>query len=84
MKWQLEWLKFKKIKISYQVFYPDKQRRDKWNVYSIVQKFFLDAMVNRKCIEDDNDLIVWDEIFKTPIYDKLKGRVEITITEASE
>lgn len=84
MKKQLDWLKFKSINITYQIYYPDKRKRDKWNYYSIVQKFFLDSLVHRKCIKDDNDSIVWDETFKKPIYDKWKGRVEITTTEVDE
>ena len=67
------------IIIAYQVYYPDLRKRDKGNIYSIVQKFFLDSLVENGVLIDDNDSIIWDEIFKKPIIDKNNGRVEILI-----
>lgn len=82
VKDQIKNLRFdNEIVVIYQVYYPDKTRRDKGNIYSIVQKFFLDALVECWVIPDDNDNIVWDEYFKKPIYDKWNGRVEIEIIE---
>ena len=67
------------IIITYQVYYPDLRKRDKGNIYSIIQKFFLDSLVENGVLIDDNDSIIWDEIFKKPIYDRNNGRVEIEI-----
>ena len=67
----------KNISVLYQVYYWDLRKRDKGNIYSIMQKFFLDSIVELWLIEDDNDNIIWDEIFKKPVYDKGNGRIEI-------
>ena len=83
--WLIEKNKLKQLKnkndisIIYQVYYWDLKKRDKGNIYSIFQKFFLDSLVVNNIIDDDNDNIIWDEIFKKPIYDKGNGRIEIEI-----
>jgi len=85
IKPQLKGLKFKWIiTLSYQLYYPDKRKRDKGNVLSIIQKFFLDALTECWCIIDDNDDYIWIEIQHIPIYDKWNGRCEITITETKK
>ena len=65
--------------IHYQLYYPDKRKRDKGNILSIIQKFFLDAIVEFGCISDDCDKYIWKEIFYKPLYEKGNGRCEITI-----
>ena len=83
--WLMEKDKLSKLKnkndisIIYQVYYWDLKKRDKGNIYSIFQKFFLDSLVVNGLIDDDNDNIIWDEIFKKPIYDKGNWRIEIDI-----
>ena len=80
---QLQDLRLKKIDIEYQLFYGDKRKRDKGNITSVIQKFFLDALVETGCIVDDNDSFVGVETLCEPIYDKGKPRCEITITPRS-
>ena len=78
VKEQLYWLS---INLIYQLYYWDNRVRDKGNVLSVIQKFFLDALVEYWALQDDNDEYIWDELFKKPLYDKWKGRVEIIIQE---
>lgn len=53
MKEQLDWKTFKTpIKIKYTLFWAYKS--DLMNVVSVVDKFFCDALVEFKCIPDDN------------------------------
>ena len=47
-----------KVRISYQVEKTTKQRYDTMNIVSIVDKFFLDWLVNNKCLADDKCDIV--------------------------
>lgn len=56
------------LTIEYQPYWNSRRRKDKWNVLSIVQKFFLDTLVVKWIIPDDNDQYIGDEIMKAPIY----------------
>lgn len=54
---------------------------DKSNVYSVIIKYLLDALVENKIIEDDNDLFVKKEIINSTEYieDESEERAEIII-----
>jgi len=87
---QLVWLKIDwSLEISYQLiryYKVGKGRKDKWNVLSAIQKFFLDSLVELWYLPDDNDEMIDKEIFPKPAYiqDKLKTAddsvVVITLT----
>lgn len=67
MQEQLKDLKFTlPIDIEYTLYYWDNRKRDKWNILSIIQKFFLDSLVYYQCIIDDNDNYINKEIFNKP------------------
>ena len=80
MKEQLENLEIETpVEITYQVFKPSKRSLDKMNVVSIASKFFLDAVTEYGCWDDDNDDNVKTEIILPTELDKDNPRVEITI-----
>jgi len=80
MKDQLEGLEIETpVEITYQVFKPSKRSLDKMNVVSIASKFFLDAVTEYGCWDDDNDDNVKTEIILPTELDKDNPRVEITI-----
>jgi len=69
--------------IEYTLIVPNKKKRDRMNVYSIVDKYFCDALQEYKKIEDDSDDFIGDFIFKQSIYmkDEAKNiRVLVKIT----
>lgn len=63
-------LKFNKIEVETQFYLKtinkdgseSKTRKDKGNVYAIALKYFLDALVEKKVLEDDNDNFVKREV----------------------
>ena len=73
-------VKFNKIKLKYKVFIK-RSWTDYHNVRSIIEKFFLDWLVENWNIVDDNEnYVLWDlwcEVFK----DKDNPRIEIEILE---
>ncbi len=80
MKEQLENLEIETpVEITYQVFKPSKRSLDKMNVVSIASKFFLDAVTEYGCWDDDNDDNVKTETILPTEIDKDNPRVEITI-----
>jgi len=80
MKEQLENLEIETpVEITYQVFKPSKRSLDKMNVVSIASKFFLDAVTEYGCWDDDNDDNVKTEVILPTELDKDNPRVEITI-----
>jgi Holliday junction resolvase RusA-like endonuclease len=80
MKDQLDGLEIETpVEITYQVFKPSKRSLDKMNVVSIASKFFLDAVTEYGCWDDDNDDNVKTEIILPTELDKDNPRVEITI-----
>ena len=78
---QLEGKTFNNPSIEYFLYFPDKRRRDKFNFASIVAKFFLDAMVECNCIEDDNDSFIGRESVEFIGVDKESPRCEVVLTE---
>jgi Holliday junction resolvase RusA-like endonuclease len=80
MKDQLEGVKIDTpVNITYQLFSPDKRRRDKMNAIAVVSKFLLDAITHYGCWEDDNDDFVKIETLLPTEYDKGNGRIEVVI-----
>ena len=67
------------VEITYQVFKPSKRSLDKMNVVSIASKYFLDAVTEYGCWEDDNDDNVKTEIILPTEIDRDNPRIEITI-----
>ena len=67
------------VEITYQVFKPSKRSLDKMNVVSIASKYFLDAVTEYGCWEDDNDDNVKTEIILPTVIDRDNPRIEITI-----
>lgn len=55
---EYDYFKAKKIKVTYNVYFKDKRKRDLMNFISVADKFFLDDLVNKGCILDDNYNIV--------------------------
>jgi uncharacterized protein YegP (UPF0339 family) len=59
MKEQLEGLVFdQKVALTFHLYKPSKRKIDRSNILCIVEKFFCDALVHYKCIEDDNDQFI--------------------------
>jgi len=46
------------VEVTYKVFYNNKRRRDIMNTISVIDKFFLDWLVDKEIIEEDNWQIV--------------------------
>ena len=67
------------ITISWQLQLKGQRIVDSMNIYSIVSKFFLDALVQFKCIEDDSDKYIRDNVFKKTQYNCKKSQVVIDI-----
>ena len=81
---QLEGVKINgQVNINYQLFKPNRRKRDKMNVIAVVSKYLLDAITELGCWEDDNDEIVQRELLLPTVYDKDNGRVEVTIYETT-
>ena len=69
----------KPIKCTYYIYAQDK-RHDRSNLYSSVEKSFLDAMQEVKCIKNDGFSDVYDSVFHTDV-DKNNPRIEVIIEE---
>lgn len=72
--------KAEKIKVSYEVYFKDKTRRDLMNFVSVADKFFLDCLVKKGYIPDDNYLYVSYDSIKFAGYsnvNKIDVRIEI-------
>ena len=67
------------VEVTYQVFKPSKRSLDKMNVVSIASKYFLDAVTEYGCWDDDNDDNVKTETILPTEHDKDNPRIEITI-----
>lgn len=53
-----------KVRVNYNIIPNNKRKFDTMNVISIVDKFFLDALVEFGCIPDDNyNYVLYDKIF---------------------
>jgi len=68
--------------LSYTLITPNKRKRDRMNAYSIIDKFFCDALQEHGVIKDDSDNYISDFKFTKTEYVKgeeidIKARVEI-------
>ena len=70
---------FGKISLVYILFPVTKRKTDISNVLSIHDKFFCDALVERKIIKDDDYNIISEVTYKFGCVDKNNPRVEIEI-----
>jgi len=71
--------KLNKPKIEYKLFYKDKRNRDKMNIITVIDKFFMDALVESNCFKDDNDKNTGEVIIRNPEIDKENPRCEVTL-----
>jgi hypothetical protein len=69
------------ITLHYTYFKASNRKSDRSNVLSIVEKFFLDALVHYGCIPDDDDSNITSSHYYSGGVSKLNPRVEITINE---
>ena len=67
------------VEVTYQVFKPSRRSLDKMNVVSIASKYFLDAVTEYGCWDDDNDDNVKTETILPTEHDKDNPGIEITI-----
>jgi hypothetical protein len=65
----------------YCLYVPSKRKIDSGNVYSIVEKFFLDALVILKLIPDDNDEYIKHRLFLPAIYAKGQSLCNVRLYE---
>lgn len=81
LKDELSGIKFDKpIEITFTLWKGSKRKIDRSNILSIVEKFFCDALVNHKCIPDDNDDYLKSTHYYTGGIDRENPRVEINIS----
>lgn len=71
----------KPVKIKYTVFFRTAKLFDVSNVCCIVDKYFVDALVEAGKLPDDNYKYVPEVIYCIGSIDRLNPRVEIEITE---
>lgn len=75
-------VKYKEVEIEYELFLPNKLKRDVSNVLSVVDKSFCDALVTHGTIEDDNYYYLQKVTYSYGGYDPdKKGYVMITVKE---
>lgn len=80
---QIKWLKFKwQIWIKYDMYYSHMSDLDNWQ--SVVTKFFQDALVESKCIPDDNMTVIVYNWYRVKGKDKDNPRFEVTILQDGE
>ena len=70
-----------KIKITYTLFPGSHRKLDLSNVFSIVDKFFCDALTEAKKLPDDNYNFIPEVVYKFGEIDVNNPRVEINIEE---
>ena len=79
---QLEQLpRFNHITLEYVLYPRTKVLCDVANICCIVDKFFCDALVETKHLEDDNYTVIKDISYKFGARDKVNPRVDIYINE---
>jgi hypothetical protein len=67
------------VTLEYVLYPGSRQLCDVNNVCSVADKFFSDALVNHKVLEDDNYKFIADTRFKFGHIDKMNPRVEVII-----
>ena len=75
---------FKKIRLTYTVYYSNNRLLDVANIGTIVDKFFCDALIALGKIEDDNYLHIPTVTYTHGGVDRDNPRVEVTITKVDD
>lgn len=71
----------KPVNVTFQFTKPTKRKMDKGNVFSVAQKYFYDALVELKILEDDNDDFIYEELLLPTLYKKGVSQIEMVFTE---
>ena len=69
------------IQVIFKLYKKGKRILDKNNVYSIVAKFFYDALVHYGCVPDDSDDYIGFETYAPTVYGADSDYCEIEIYE---
>lgn len=72
--------KFDKVSITYTLYTANRRLCDIANICSVTDKFFCDALVSLKRIEEDNYLFIPEIKYIFGSIDKDNPRVEVLIT----
>lgn len=70
---------YKTVSLTYTLYPKSKRLCDVANICSIVDKFFCDALVKNRKLEDDNYTVVKDVKYQFGSIDKENPRVTVTI-----
>ena len=70
-----------RLSLEFTYYKGSRRISDRSNVLCIQEKFFLDALVELGCIEDDNDNFIKETKYNGDKIDKRNPRVEVRITE---
>ena len=73
-----------RLVLAFTYYKGSKRISDRSNVLCIQEKFFLDALVELGCIEDDNDKFIKCTQFDGDKIDKDNPRVEVVISEKAK
>lgn len=71
--------RFRAIRLTYVLFWPNKGRVDVSNICSVVDKFFSDVLVDCGRIEDDSCLYIDEIVYRFGGVEPKRPRVEVTI-----
>lgn len=69
----------KKVRVTYEIYYPTRRVFDIDNIGSVVTKFTHDALVEKGILEDDNFKIVREINYKYGGVDKENPRCDVTL-----
>ena len=69
------------VDLTFTLFPGDNRKRDRFNVLSIHDKFFCDALSNSGRIQDDNDDFIVESHYRSGPIDRENPRVEIKIKD---
>lgn len=68
-----------KVPVMFWYRYFFKRKSDVGNFHAVIEKFFLDALVEHEMLPDDNCEIVTGSYYEFAGYDKINPRVEIEV-----
>ena len=69
------------IHLKYLLYVPTKRKIDSSNVYCIVEKYFMDSLVNLGYIPDDDDTYIRTRVYYPSIYEKGRSECVVRIYE---
>lgn len=70
------------IEVEFRLIYGTKRKIDRMNIYAMIEKVFMDALVKWSDLPDDRDEYVSKHSFYPTKYIKGEERVEITLITA--